>query len=79
MQDPDPRPAGRVRSSGKGQKEAHSPFLTSLLSDISWASLVAQMVTKMPAVLKTQVRSPGEGDDNPPQCSCLENFMDRGA
>ena len=24
-------------------------------------------------------RSPGEGNDNPLQCSCLENPMDRGA
>ena len=24
-------------------------------------------------------RSTGEGNDNPLQCSCLENFMDRGA
>ena len=24
-------------------------------------------------------RSPGEGDDNPLQCSCLGNLMDRGA
>ena len=23
------------------------------------------------------VRSPGEGNGNPLQCSCLENFMDR--
>ena len=23
--------------------------------------------------------SPGEGNGNPPQCSCLENPMDRGA
>ena len=23
-------------------------------------------------------RSPGEGNGNPLQCSCLENFMDRG-
>ena len=23
-------------------------------------------------------RSPGEGNDNPPQYSCLENSMDRG-
>ena len=23
-------------------------------------------------------RSPGEGNGNPPQCSCLENSMDRG-
>ena len=25
------------------------------------------------------VRSPGEGNDNPLQCSCLGNLMDRGA
>ena len=24
-------------------------------------------------------RSPGEGNGNPPQCSCLENPMERGA
>ena len=24
-------------------------------------------------------RSPGEGNGNPPQCSCLRNLMDRGA
>ena len=24
-------------------------------------------------------RSPGEGKGNPPQCSCLENPMDKGA
>ena len=24
-------------------------------------------------------RSPGEGNGKPLQCSCLENFMDRGA
>ena len=24
-------------------------------------------------------RSPGEGNGNPPQCSCLENPVDRGA
>ena len=23
-------------------------------------------------------RSPGEGNGNPPQCSCLDNVMDRG-
>ena len=62
MQDPDPRPAGRVRSSGKGEKEAQSPFLTSLFSDTFWASLVAQMVKKMPAVQESQVQSLG-GED----------------
>ena len=28
---------------------------------------------------KMLVRSPGGGHDNPPQYSCLENSMDRGA
>ena len=62
MQDPDLRPAGRVRSSRKGEMEAQSPFLTSLFSDIYWASLVAQMLKKMPAVQESQVQSLG-GED----------------
>ena len=50
-----------------------------------WASLVAQMVKNLPAVQEIWVRSlghedsPGEGSGNPPQYSCLENPMDRGA
>ena len=49
------------------------------------ASLVVQMVKKLPAVPEIQVqfpgsgRFPGEGNDNPLQCSFLENPMDRGA
>ena len=49
------------------------------------ASLVTQMVKNLPAMQETQVRSlggedsPGEGNDNPVQYSCLENSMDRGA
>ena len=49
------------------------------------ASLVAQSVTSLPAMQETWVQSlgledsPGEGNDNPPQYSCLENPMDRGA
>ena len=50
-----------------------------------WASLVAQMVKSLPAVQETQIwslgqeDSPGEGNNNPLQYSCLENSMDRGA
>jgi len=49
------------------------------------ASLVAQTVKNVPALRVTRVRSlgfrrsPGEGNGNPLQCSCLENPMDRGA
>ena len=44
------------------------------------ASLVAQMVKNLPAVWETWVqslvRSPGEGNGNPLQYSCLENSVD---
>ena len=48
-------------------------------------SLVAQRLTHLPAMWETRVRflggedSPGEGNGNPLQYSCLENPMDRGA
>ena len=49
----------------------------------SWASLVAQRLKRLPAVRETWVRSipgsgrsPGEGNGNPLQYSCLENPMD---
>ena len=32
-----------------------------------------------PSSISGSGRSPGEGNDNPLQYSCLENFMDRGA
>ena len=46
------------------------------------ASLVAQMVKNLPAMqtlgsLPGSGRSPGEGNDNPLQYSCLENSVDR--
>ena len=50
-----------------------------------WASLVAQMVKHPPAMQETWVRalawedSPGEGNGNPLQYSCLENPKDGGA
>ena len=50
------------------------------------ASLVAQMVKKLPAMQAGDLgsipglgRSAREGNGNPLQCSCLENPMDRGA
>ena len=49
------------------------------------ASLVAQMVKNLPAMQEIWVRSlgheesPGEGNGNPLQYSCLGNPMDRGA
>ena len=49
------------------------------------ASLVAQMVKRLSAMRETWVRSlgqedsPGEGNGNPLQYSCLENPMDVGA
>ena len=50
-----------------------------------WASLVVHLVKNLPAVQETQVqsrdhgKSPGEGDGNLIQYSCLENPTDRGA
>ena len=49
------------------------------------ASLVAQTVKNLPAMLETWVRSlgredpPGKRNGNPLQYSCLENSMDKGA
>ena len=44
------------------------------------ASLVAQIVKRLPAVQETRVQALGwEGNDNPLQYSCLENSVDRGA
>ena len=54
---------------------------------LSWfiISLVAQTVKRLPAMAGDQGSipglggSPGEGNDNPLQYSCLENSMDWGA
>ena len=51
-------------------------------SDLIW-SLVAQIVKNLPAMQETWIQSlgwedpPGEGNGNPLQYSCLENFMDK--
>ena len=43
------------------------------------ASLMAQTVKNLSAMKETQVQFMGqEGNGNPLQYSCLENFMDRG-
>ena len=50
-----------------------------------WTSLVTQTVKTLPAMQETWVQSlsrndsPGEGNGNPLQYSCLENPMNRGA
>ena len=44
-----------------------------------FASLVVQTVKNLPEMKETREYSPGEGNGNPPQSSCLENPMDRGA
>ena len=52
---------------------------------IYWDSLVAQMVKRLPCnagragLIPGWGRSPGEGNGNPLQYSCLENSMDGGA
>ena len=51
---------------------------------LPWDSLMAQMVKPLPAMRETHSipgleRSPGEGNGNPLQYSCLENSMDGGA
>ena len=51
----------------------------------NWISLVAQMVKAFacnagdPGLIPGSGRSPGEGNGNPLQYSCLENPMDGGA
>ena len=53
------------------------------LGKLLWASLVAQLVKNLPVVQETWDQSlgwedsPGEGNGNPIQHSCLENPMDR--
>ena len=55
------------------------------MSSLSWSSLVAQTIKSLPAIQEIWVRSlgwedsPGEGNGNSLQYSCLENSMGRGA
>ena len=56
-----------------------------LTAYLNLASLVAQTVKNLPLIpgdpglIPGPGRSPGEGNGNPLQYSCLENPMDRGA
>ena len=55
------------------------------LSKLYWASLMSQTVKNLPAkegdmgLIPGSGRSPGEGNGNPLQYSCIENLLDRGA
>ena len=54
------------------------PFVLFLKKKKYLAALVAQMVKNLPAMqIPGSGRSPGEGNGNPLQYSCLENSMDR--
>ena len=55
---------------------------------LGWASLVVLVAKNLPAnagdtkdvgLIPGSGRSPGEGNGNPIQCSCLETPLDRGA
>ena len=67
--------------------ESHWNHCTEVLYrlNLSWASLVAQRLKRLPSMqvdlgsIPGSGRSPGEGNGNPLQYSCLENPMDRGA
>ena len=66
-----------------------SPIIKEITAKINkWASQVPPLVKNLPAkaeYIREEGSIPelgtylGEGHDNPPQYSCLENSMDRGA
>ena len=61
------------------------PHRATYATALHWTSLVGQTVKNLPAMWETwlgslsQEDSPGEGNSNPLQNSCLKNPMDRGA
>ena len=61
-----------------------SQGLDKYLLKVEWSSLMVQKVKHLPANSGDQGsipgsrKSAGRGNDNPLQCSCLENSMDRG-
>ena len=67
---------------GKIGKEDGKEEGAAILTLITTASLVAQRLKRLPPMWETWVRSlgwedsPGEGNGNPLQYSCLENPMD---
>ena len=87
-----PHPMGQVPSAlsslGGLQSQARAPSLLKiptikLHSRASWVggSISKQLACNMgyPGLIPGSGRSPGEGNDNPLQYSCLENPMDSGA
>ena len=85
-------PSEDILGEGSRSLGFSSPCLILSLFEISMSSLslpsnlvVAQMVKNLPVIHETQVHSlgqedsPGGGNGNPLQYSCLENSMDRGA
>ena len=56
-------------------------FCQNYIVSLLWASLVDQMVKRLPdlGLISVSGRSPGEGNGNPLQYYYLENSMDRGA
>ena len=70
---------------GKIGKEDGKEEGAAILTLITTASLVAQRLKRLPPMRESRVRSlgredsPGEGNGNPHQYSCLENPVDRGA
>ena len=66
-------------------RDGGSPSRAAYCTALHWTCLVAQMVKNLPAMWETwvgslsQEDSPGEGNGNPLQYSCLKNPMNRGA
>ena len=56
-----------------------SVWILVIIMGMQRASLVAQWQRILLLMQETGVQSPGEGNGSPPQDSCLENSMDRGA
>ena len=70
---------------GRKESDTAEPLFTHSLHLFYRASLVAQWLKNLPAhagdkgSVSVSERSPGEGNGNPLQCSCLESPMNRGA
>ena len=63
------------------QQEATSDLGNNIQLNSLWAPQVALVVKNLPVMQETWVRSgrsPGEGNGNPLQNSCLKNSTDRG-
>ena len=77
------RPQGRVFLALKCQQEKDVVMVSTFLPyPTVILPVLAQSVKNLPAMQETWVqsgRSPGEGNGNPLQYSCLGNLLDRGA